>query len=164
MNETHLKQKLLELTELRYRHLAQLMEMTRPQQDQIGNIMRCHLFAESLLEELIRIGVGANAEAVLGVRLTFAQKLGIVSGMELSEDWPILPDFIVGSLRRLNALRNSLAHQFRYEISEEDVRDLFLGLEDTLPYGDVLDSGIDIAISRYAAYIYGHMLPKYETE
>ncbi|MBI3797780.1 MAG: hypothetical protein HY268_12535 [Deltaproteobacteria bacterium] len=47
-------------------------------------------------------------------------------------------------------------------ILEEQVRELFVGLEEELPYSDILEHGLHIAISRYAAFIFGHMLPKYE--
>ncbi len=157
-----LAERLLHLTKIRYRRISELDKRLRPSDGYLGAILQCHLLVESLLEELISLCLGQYADAVFSAKLTFDQKLAIAGRLELDHDWPLIDDYIVGSLRKLNALRNNLAHRYGYEVSAKDVRELFVGCEKELPYGDVLESGIEIGISRYAAFIFGSMLPKYE--
>jgi hypothetical protein len=104
-----------------------------------------------------------NADAVLSARLTFDQKLTISSKLYLEDDWLLIPDYVVGSLKKLNKLRNKLAHNYGHEITESDLRELFVGLETELPYQEILEHGAEITISRYIAFIFGNLLPKFET-
>lgn len=164
MNDTSLKSRLLQLTDLRYRRLSELVKILSSENNPLSGILQCHLFVESLLEELIRFSLGKNAEAILSAHLNFNQKLAIVAKLELYNNWPLMPDYVIASLRRLNALRNKLAHRYGYDITQNEIRELFVGIESELPYNDILDLGIETAISRYAAFIFGHMLPKYESD
>lgn len=159
---TLLAEKLLQLTAIRRRRMLELDKRLRPSDGHLAGILQCHLLVESLLEELIRLCLGQHADAVLSARLTFDQKLAVAAKLELDEGWPLMEDFVVGSLRKLNSLRNKLAHRYGYEVSAEDVRELFVGCEGDLPYSNVLEHGVEIGISRYAAFIFGNMLPKYE--
>jgi hypothetical protein len=164
MNDTTLRLKLLKLTELRYKYLPELSRRLAADDNALGAILQGHLFVESLLEQLIRLCLGQNAEAVLSVRLSFDQKLGISSKLCLVDGWPLIPESVVGSLRKLNALRNKLAHRYGHEVTQSDLRELFVGLESELPYQEVFEHGDEIAVSRYMAFIFGHLLPKYDTE
>jgi hypothetical protein len=163
-NLTPLGEKLLALTAIRHRRMLELDKRLRPSDGHIGAILQCHLLVESLLDELLSLCLGQHSDAVLSAKLTFDQKLSITSKLELETGWPLLYDYVVGSLRKLNSLRNRLAHRYGYEVSPEDIRELFVGCEDELPYGDVLQHGVDIGITRYAAFIFGYMLPKYERD
>jgi len=158
-----LREKLLKLTALRRQRMLELDQRLRSKDSHLAGILQCHLFVESLLEELIRLCLGDNADAVLAARLSFEQKLAVAAKLELEKDWPLLQDYVVGSLRKLNSLRNKLAHRYGHEVSEDDIRELFNGCEQDLPYQDVLECGVDIGIARYAAFIFGNMLPKYES-
>ena len=158
-----LREKLLKLAELRYERMPGLNQRLRSKDSHLAGILQCHLFVESILEELIQLCLGTNADAVLSARLSFEQKLAIAAKLELEKDWPLLQDYVVGSLRKLNSLRNKLAHRYGHEVSGGDIRELFVGCEQDLPYQDVLESGIEIGISRYAAFIFGNLLPKYES-
>lgn len=159
---TELGQKLLQLTALRYKRLPELMKRLRSCDDYLAGVLQCHLFVESLLEDLILLCLGRHAEAVLNGQLTFKQKVAIVGKLELEPGWALVEHEAIGSLRKLNSLRNKLAHCYGHELSENDIRGLFVGCGTTLPYGDVLDAGIKIGISRYATFIFGTLLPKYE--
>lgn len=139
-----------------------LMERLRSSDGYLAGILQCHLFAESVLEDLIRLCLGNHARAILSARLDFKQKVTVVGQLELAPGWPLVEGTAIGSLRKLNSLRNKLVHRYGHEPSESDIRVLFMGCEGTLPYGDVLDNGIQIAISRYATFIFGSLLPKYE--
>jgi hypothetical protein len=162
MSITPLGEKLLKLTELRYQRLPELFTRLQSEEKSLSAILQGHLFVESLLEDLIRLCLDKNAEAVLAARLTFDQKLEISSKLRLADDWPLIPDYALGSLRKLNSLRNKLAHRYGHEITEADLRELFVGLEDELPYPDLFGGGHETAISRYFSFIFGHLLPKYE--
>ncbi|HRD64571.1 MAG TPA: hypothetical protein PKY50_00280 [Candidatus Competibacter sp.] len=164
MSDTSLRSKLLKQTELRYKYLPELSRRLAADDKVLGAILQGHLFVESLLEQLIQLCLGQNAEAVLSARLTFDQKLVISSKLCLADNWPLIPDYVVGSLRKLNSLRNKLAHRYGHEVTESDLRELFVGLESELPYQEVLEHGAEIAISRYIAFIFGHLLPKYEPD
>jgi len=158
-----LREKLLKLTALRHQRVMELIQRLRSDDGQLAGILQCHIFVETLLEELIRLCLGDNADAVLAARLSFDQKLALAAKLELDKGWPLLQDYVVGSLRELNSLRNKLAHRYGHEVSEDDIRELFVGCEQDLPYQDVLELGVDTGIARYAAFIFGNMLPKYES-
>ena len=163
MTSSTLKEQALRLTELRCRLLPKLSQHFQDNESCLGVILQCHLFTEMLLEELIRLALGSHGEAVLELRLTFDQKLTLASKLKLAGEMEVLPDFIVGSLRKLNSLRNRVAHQYEAQIAEVDIRELFVGLERGLPYADVFEHGDRLAVSRYSAFIFGEMLPKYES-
>ena len=162
MKDVSLRTKLLTLTKLRYQYLPQLGERLQSDDKILSAILQGHLFVESLLEELIKVCLENNSEAVLSARLSFDQKLVIAAKLHLANEWPLIPDYVVGSLRKLNSLRNKLAHRYGHEASEEDIRELFVGLEQELPYQEIFEDGLETAISRYVAFIFGCMLPKYE--
>lgn len=131
--------------------------------DLVGYLLKAHLFTEAILEELLKLAFNEKAEAILSIGLTYNQKLNLVSKLSLCNDWDLLPDYIVGSLRKLNKLRNRTAHQIGEAISDDEIIDLFNGLDDKLPYKNVLEDGQKVAIHRYIAFIFGCMLPKYES-
>ena len=89
--------------------------------ESIGRVLRSHLGTEHFLTEFLaetnpRLGSIENA------RLTFNQKVEL-----LPDDDPSL-SFIKPGLRRLNAIRNRMAHKLRVEISAED-RGALLGIQ-----------------------------------
>jgi hypothetical protein len=122
------------------------------------------LVVESALVELMRLSLGKSAEAILAASLTFNQKLAIVSRLELHDGFELLPVTVTTSLKNLNSMRNKVAHRLGHDIEDDDVRQLFAGLGEELPYGDLLEHGQTVALSRYAAWIAGHLLPKYEID
>ena len=91
------RKKVLKLTGLRYKNLPLLMEATKGDEGLVGEIVRIHLVAEFLLEELIRLGLEKNAESVLSVGLKYSQKLELASRLELVEEFNLLPDYVTGS-------------------------------------------------------------------
>ncbi len=79
----------------------------------IGRILRAHVFVEHFLNELLRAknpGLGPLDKA----RLTFAQKVSLV-GPESPEVEDLLP-----GIRRLNQIRNRLAHSLHADLTTED--------------------------------------------
>lgn len=157
------KDTLLKLTALRYKNLVLMMDKVRDNDTLIAEILRVHLFTEFLLEELIRLVFDDKSEAILSVGLRYNQKLELASKLELVKEYKLLPDYVVGSLKKLNKLRNRIAHQLNESVSDDEIKELFVGLEDELPYADVSQLGPTTAMKRYLTFIYGHMLPKYES-
>ena len=110
------KEKLLSLTSARYKHLLVAVETFKEGEDPLGILLRVHLTSETVLEELISLVFEEKAKPILSLALTYRQKLDLVSQLEIDDDWPLLPDYIVGSLRKLNKLRNQLVHQLNGSI------------------------------------------------
>jgi len=154
---------LLTLTQLRYKNMPLLVEATKGDDGVLGEIVRIHLVTEYLLEELIRLVLEKNAEAVLSIGLKYSQKLQLASQLEFVEEFNLLPDNVVGSLRRLNKLRNRVAHHLNESVKDTEVLELFVGLESELPYMDLMELGTLIALRRYLFFIFGYMLPKFES-
>ena len=155
-----IREKLLSLTEARFEHMALAGRTFDASIDPLGVLLRVHLLSESILEELIRISFEEKADAVLSLGLTYKNKLDLVSKLEIDEDWPLLNSDMVGSLRKLNSLRNKLAHQLNAELNNEQVIGLFMNQEQV--YGDMSESDIHVNLKRYMFFILGNMLPKYE--
>jgi hypothetical protein len=87
----------------------------------IGRVLRSHLAVEHFLTEFI-----AAANPRLGslekARLTFSHKVEL-----LPNDDPSI-SFLKPGLRRLNTIRNRMAHRLRVDITAED-RGAFLGVQ-----------------------------------
>jgi hypothetical protein len=161
------KDKLLGLTNLRYETLPLLLENLQEDEksdlgDPISRILKCHLLSEVVLDKLIQFAFEPNGGAILSARLTYGQKLDITSRTLLVEDYPLLPNFAVGSLRKLNKIRNRLAHELGAKVTREEANELFMG-EDILKTFDPEKEEVPVIISHYTAFIFGNMLPKYET-
>ncbi|MGX5663637.1 hypothetical protein [Diaphorobacter nitroreducens] len=88
---------------------------------EIGRILRAHLFVEHYLTQYL-----AQANPRLGslsdARATFAQKVSL-----LDVDNPDIAAMLPG-IKRLNAIRNRLAHNLGAQISDDDAR-IFLSCE-----------------------------------
>lgn len=87
----------------------------------IGRILRAHLFVEHFLTEYLSARnpeLGSLEEA----RLTFSQKLALVGEGSGGVSY-LLP-----GVRRLNVIRNRLAHSLRAEVTMEDA-DAFLAID-----------------------------------
>jgi hypothetical protein len=160
-----LKEKLLRLTGLRYKNLPMLMENMRIMtsiNDPVSQLIRCHLITEAVLDELIELAFYPNGAAITSADLTYAKKLQICSSSVLHEGFPLLPDFIVGSLRKLNSLRNRMAHKLGATVSVGEVMELFVGEEQLIPISPE-EEKINIVIYHYTSFIFGNLLPKYES-
>jgi len=162
------KEKLLGLTKLRYETLPLLMQNMKVEDslniggDPISRILKCHLLSEVVLDKLIQFAFEPNGDAILSARLSYVQKLDITSRAFLVEDYPLLPDFAVGSLRKLNKIRNRLSHELGASVTREEAIDLFMGVDHPMPI-DPMDAEIPLLIYHYTSFIFGNMLPKYES-
>ena len=151
---------LFKFTELRYNMLPILTDSIRDGDDPLGTLLRVHLFAESVMDKLIHISFSEKTNAILSLNLSFKQKMDLTSKLMIVDDVPLISDLTVGSLRKLNKLRNKHAHEFNSELKNRDVLELFMG--EGLPYGDLERADININLKRYSYFIFGHMLPKFD--
>ena len=150
------------ITAFSYKNFSLLIDTLRNEDNLISEIVRVHLVSEYLLEELIRFSFNERADAILSIGLRYQQKLDLVSKLKFIDDVDLLPHYIVGSLRKLNRLRNRVAHRLNEAVTDDEVKDLFMGLEDELPYHDMEKIGSVTMLKRFLAFLYGSLLPKYE--
>jgi hypothetical protein len=162
MNER--QEKILRIAKLRHELLPLLTEHLTEAEDVVGYILKCHLFTEVILDDLIKLVLVENGEAVLSIGITYHQKLNLVSKLYLVDGIELLPEYVIISLRKLNQLRNKISHEIGKNVSDDDIQELFMGLENELPYPNILEYGQKAAIKRYAAFIFGCMLPKLELD
>jgi len=163
---SELKDKLLRLTALRYQTMPLLIISMKSDEnlhigDEVSLILKCHLLSEAVLDKLLELAFEPNGEALLSARLTYSQKLDIASRSKLTEDYALLPDFVVGSLRKLNQIRNRLSHELGATVTREEVIELFMGIDFPMPI-DPSSADVSKIIYQYTAFIFGYMLPKFE--
>lgn len=160
------KEKLLSLTALRYKSLPILMEQmqltaSQKSNDSISLILRCHLLSEVVLDKLLHLCLEPNGDAVLSANLRYAQKLDIASKCMLVDDYELIPNYVVSSLRQLNKLRNRFSHSLNASVTREEAFELFQGIENPMPL-DEKNVDVSMIIYHYTSFIFGSMLPKYE--
>ena len=119
-----LGERLLQLTRLRYEAMPLLMNAIRVDEaigpgDVVARVLKVHLLSETAIDKLLQVALAPNGDAVLGAGLTYARKLRIAARCLLADDVPLLPDFVVGSLRKLNHLRNRLAHELGATVTRD---------------------------------------------
>ena len=161
------KEKLMGLTKLRYETLPLLMKNMQVDEnlnigDPISRILKCHLLSEVVLDRLIQFAFEPNGDAILSARLSYGKKLDITSRVVLAEDFPLIPDLAVGSLRKLNKIRNRLSHELGASVTREEAIDLFMGIDHPMPV-DPMKADVPLLIYHYTAFIFGSMLPKFES-
>lgn len=103
------------------KELADINDRWNQNVEVIGRILRAHLFVEHYLAEYVshanpRLGSLAEAKA------TFAQKVALLDAAN-----PDIASMLPG-IKRLNAIRNRLAHNLGAQVSDEDAR-VFLSCE-----------------------------------
>jgi|688.fasta_scaffold08170_7 hypothetical protein len=169
-----LKEQLIELTKLRYSTWPILMQtmkvdtvhrkddLTDDQDDHVAWILRCHLLSEVILDKLIELALQPNGNAILSLRLSYNKKLDLISKCVLSDDYELVPEIVIQSLKKLNKIRNRLAHELGATVTQQDVIDLFMGIEHITMPDDPINAPITELIYQYTPFIFGCMLPKYE--
>lgn len=85
--------------------------------DAIGKILRSHLFVEHFVTECLK-AFNPNLSNLQNARLTFMQKLSLVEGY--SEE---TKELSVG-IKRLNKVRNQLAHRLEAKVTDQDKKSL----------------------------------------
>jgi hypothetical protein len=88
--------------------------------DTIGRILRAHLFVEHFLTEYL-VARNPALGPLEDARLTFAQKLALIGEATGGVA------YLIPGIRRLNTIRNRLAHSLSAEITSDDVN-VFQGI------------------------------------
>lgn len=88
--------------------------------DTIGRILRSHLFVEHFLTEYL-VALNPELGSITDARLTFAQKVALIGDATLGVS------YLMPGIRRLNTIRNRLAHTLAADISTDDIN-VFLGI------------------------------------
>jgi hypothetical protein len=81
--------------------------------ESIGRVLRAHLAVEHFLEGFISY-TNPHLPSLENVRLTFNQKVKLLPDDDSSVS------FLKPGIRKLNSIRNRMAHRLKVEISEED--------------------------------------------
>ena len=99
------------------RKLSLINEKWNQDVDAIGRILRSHLFVEHFLTEYL-IALNPNLGDLKDTRLTFSQKLSLVENHsnETKE--------LASGIRRLNTIRNQLAHRLEAKVTDQDKESL----------------------------------------
>jgi hypothetical protein len=143
--------------ELFYTIISAIMPGLNDNPRPIDEILRIHLMTETIMEKLIEFGLGDNAEAVLSAKLTYAQKLSICSKLKLDDQSLLLTTDVSGSLKKLNKLRNKVAHNLEHETTDQDVEELFVGQLGANRTSSALNGNVWDKLSSYKAGIYLQM-------
>ncbi|MDE1259014.1 hypothetical protein [Vibrio aestuarianus] len=78
-------------------------------------VLKVHLFAENIFENLIALKLPRGDRLVDKGNLSFHQKLTLVDALN------IVPDEVISSFRFLNKLRNQFAHDLDAQITHNDL-------------------------------------------
>lgn len=124
--------------------------------DAVSLILRAHLFAEHLIEGLLESHLGDKSKPILELDLNFSKKLQLLEGYDL------LPPALIVSIRKLNKLRNRCAHTLELQITNEEIKPLFEGIIEEMPYGENMldEKDIKVLMIRYVGWIAGYLAPK----
>jgi hypothetical protein len=89
--------------------------------DKIGRILRAHLFVEHFLAEYL-VARNPALGSLENARLTFTQKLALIGEATGGVA------YLIPGIRRLNTIRNRLAHDLCADVTSDDIN-VFLGIE-----------------------------------
>ena len=84
--------------------------------DTLGYLLSCHLIIEHYLDHFIS-GLGHAELAWEGAKLTFGQKISLISKLSRFKDPYNLPPVI----KHLNSLRNRFSHKISTKLAKEDL-------------------------------------------
>ncbi|EGQ7673853.1 hypothetical protein ACPDZV_003444 [Vibrio cholerae] len=87
----------------------------RDEHDPTMLVLKVHLFAENVFENLIALKLPRGDRLVDKGNLSFHQKLTLIDALD------IIPDDVISSLRFLNKLRNQFAHDLDAKITHNEL-------------------------------------------
>ncbi|MNF57766.1 hypothetical protein D3C76_529900 [compost metagenome] len=97
--------------------LAKINQKWAQDVDAIGRILRAHLFVEHFVTECL-VSFNPALGNIKEARLTFAQKLTLI------EDYSVETKELARGIKRLNKIRNQLAHNLSGKVTDEDKESL----------------------------------------
>lgn len=135
--------------------LARINEKWNQDVDAIGRILRAHLFVEHFVTECL-----ASFNPALGnikeARLTFAQKISLI------EDYSDETKELSTGIKRLNKIRNQLAHNLSGNVTDQDKESLlsvtsFKALREALAKPSVPSSNNLDVLEDFAKHVGGRL-------
>lgn len=100
------------------RHLFEVLK----QEHQDLQLLKLHLYTEQLLNQMVSIYLRTDEPGVRKLQLGYARKVNFV---ELAH---LVPAEGCELLRKLNSLRQKIAHEIDYTVTQEDTDKLFEGI------------------------------------
>lgn len=97
--------------------LAKINEKWNQDVDAIGRILRAHLFVEHFITECL-VSFNPSLGNIKEARLTFSQKLTLI------EDYSEETKELARGIKRLNKIRNQLAHNLSGTVTDQDKESL----------------------------------------
>jgi hypothetical protein len=85
--------------------------------DRWQQLLQAHLYFDHVITRMLAEAL-PNPDAMKLRRTSFSQKVQLISAMNL------LPRSLIPSIEFINALRNKIAHELNFEISDDAVNDL----------------------------------------
>jgi hypothetical protein len=158
-------EKLRALTEARYRLTPLVLAQAKDMGGTFNEVVKTHLVTELFLEELIKLAIPDASKAFLDLKLSYKQKLDFAAKLNLTEGYELLENHTVGSLRKLNKMRNDFSHRLGHTVTNQEIEELYVSYIDStkdLYGGDLPMSEQPVAVGRYLFFIFGCMFPKYE--
>jgi hypothetical protein len=118
-------------------HMREFSSLWDADAERIGRVLKAHLTVEYFLTRYIEYN-NPNLPSIREVRLTFSQKMDFISPSD-----SLLYDLKPG-IKRLNQIRNRLAHNIHVEIDDNDINVfysifLFKKMREALNKGSVRD-------------------------
>lgn len=120
----------------------------------VGYLLCCHLVLENYLEAYMQASMG-NSFSIEAARLTFAQKISMLSPWNLPDQYNFMP-----SLKHLNSLRNKLGHNIRTVISEDELLPLIQFVEKATGTG-VPDRSTSAVLNIYTGLVCAWLAASY---
>lgn len=143
-----------DISELFFQEAKTIARALDDRDDMRGYVLRIHLLTEALMEQCMRIAIGTEvAGAVLSAELTYDRKLTICSRLNLDDGNALFSSDTIGSMRKLNGLRNELAHSLMANVTAEKVENLFVGQMKAKRSKEVVEGDASIKLRAYSAAI-----------
>lgn len=95
-----------------------------PEENDFEALLRGHLYIEHVLIHFLQ-------EAMPKFDLLDVERVPFNIKVEVCAATGVLPEKLIGPIKRINSLRNRSAHNLHYRISDQDKRDLFNLFDDT---------------------------------
>lgn len=92
------------------------------------DVLRTHLFAEQVLNQIVCRRLTLTEEQANRLRLSFSTKLAF------AQDEGLAPKTVLMAFERLNRLRNRCAHQFQYSPTRDEILGLFDSIKEEMIY------------------------------
>ncbi|MEM5534634.1 hypothetical protein [Pseudoalteromonas arctica] len=135
--------------------LARINEKWNQDVDAIGRILRAHLFVEHFVTECL-VSFNPALGNIKEARLTFAQKISLI------EDYSDETKELSTGIKRLNKIRNQLAHNLSGNVTDQDKESLlsvtsFKALREALAKPGVPSSNNLDVLEDFAKHVGGRL-------